>query len=98
MPTIFDFIMFIVVSLLSWKLSTGATMPFTPEQRIEIENALEYVETLMQEQIEEHGWADFPDCLEEAAWAHDLDEDQIEEAKRLWDEEEEANYFPSNVK
>ena len=47
MPTIFDLIIFIVVSFLSWKLSTGAiTMPFTPEQRIEIENALEHVETL----------------------------------------------------
>jgi hypothetical protein len=58
---------------------------FTEDDYIAIENAFEEMMNLLDEQVEEYGECDFPQAYEDVCWSHDLDDDQCEEVKAMYD-------------
>lgn len=68
-------------------------MNFTEQQYIEIENALEHLEALIEERIEEQGWAHFPEALEDTRHAEFLDDAQVEEVHKLFKAKEEKGRY-----
>ena len=66
-------------------------MQITIDELIAIENAYEMLLTIMDEQYEQHGEMDFPDAHSEACWAHDLDQWQCDEVKRMYDNDGELD-------
>ena len=71
-------------------------MKFTEEQSIEIENALEHLEALIEERIEEQGWCDFEEALIDAKHAELLDRAQTEEVRRLFKAKKQKCKFLQN--
>lgn len=68
-------------------------MKFTEEQNIEIENGVEYLEAILEERIEEQGWADFEEALEDARHAELLNSAQTKEVRRIFKAKEEKGHY-----
>lgn len=68
-------------------------MNFTTSQNIEIENALEYLEAILEERIEEQGWADFEQALVDARHAELLNSAQTKEVRRLFKAKKQEGYY-----
>ena len=68
-------------------------MNFTTSQNIEIENGLEYLEAILEERIEEQGWADFEEALIDTRHAELLSQAETEEVRRLFKAKKQKGYY-----